>query len=435
MKSVVGRSRHGPSSPNGLTAATTRPGCASCNATGAKRASSAIDVPLDQTTMSAFAISSRVSSTSRATVADATTLSFDVDRNRKNAPSSPGAIDAPLSDSRRNRSPVASSTLTTSAPPSTSNLVQYAPASPLERSITCVPTIGHASLTSGTVGPATTTLVPRQVASPPRWGLPPFAAGSGVVGSGRARSDAEVTAAGMWARAELRARWKAWVLLGLLAGVTVGIAAAGIAGARRTDNAVPNLVTASRIPTAAVLLNDPRFDDAQLAKMAALPPVRAVYPFLVGVSTSVLRPSGVDGSLIPTTPATTRVLAGALVDGRLPDPRRADEVVVDENMRNRHGLDLGSTMLVGATASELAHLPPSLAPPAGYLPYRQRLTVVGIAKSASSDETWTPSSAFYEKYGRHLARLENFFVDLHGGESAIPRFAAALSRPASSPRC
>jgi hypothetical protein len=41
----------------------------------------------------------------------------------------------------------------------------------------------------------------------------------------------------MWARSELRRRWPALVVLGLLAGVTTGLAAAAVAGARRTDSA------------------------------------------------------------------------------------------------------------------------------------------------------------------------------------------------------
>ena len=39
-----------------------------------------------------------------------------------------------------------------------------------------------------------------------------------------------MTAAWMWGRSELRARWRSWVMLGLLAGATFGLAAAGWAG-------------------------------------------------------------------------------------------------------------------------------------------------------------------------------------------------------------
>src|SRR2546423_11133834 len=112
----------------------------------------------------------------------------------------------------------------------------------------------------------------------------------------------------MWARSELRARWKAWLLLGLLAGATVGVAAAGWAGAGRTERAVPALVAAARLPTAAVLANDPGFGPEQRAQVARLPGVTATYPFLVGFTTEVLRPRGIDSTLYPVGPASTRVL-------------------------------------------------------------------------------------------------------------------------------
>ena len=41
----------------------------------------------------------------------------------------------------------------------------------------------------------------------------------------------------MWAGTELRRRWLALVALGLLAGISAGLATAAVAGARRTDTA------------------------------------------------------------------------------------------------------------------------------------------------------------------------------------------------------
>src|SRR2546430_147026 len=129
----------------------------------------------------------------------------------------------------------------------------------------------------------------------------------------------------MWARSELRARWKAWLLLGLLAGATVGVAAAGWAGARRTERAVPALVAAAKLPTAAVLPNDPAFGPEQRAQVARLPGVTATYPFLLGFTTEVYSPKGMEsGALFPTNAASTRVIAGPLVAGRLPAPDRPD---------------------------------------------------------------------------------------------------------------
>jgi hypothetical protein len=243
-----------------------------------------------------------------------------------------------------------------------------------------------------------------------------------VVGSGGAGWDVEVTAAWMWARAELRARWRAWLLLGLLAGATVGVAAAGFAGARRTANAVPDFIAAAHVPTAAVLANDPAFDAAVRRRVAALPGVTASYPFMVGIATEVFRPAGLGDAttaLLPVDRATVPVLTGPLVAGRLPDPTRADQVVVDENARDRYHLGLGSTMVLGQPPARPGEIPPQFEPPDGARAFKQMLHVVGIAKSVSSDPSWTPSSGFYAKYGAHMPQVVNLFVDLRGGAAAI----------------
>jgi hypothetical protein len=232
----------------------------------------------------------------------------------------------------------------------------------------------------------------------------------------------------MWARSELRARWKAWLLLGLLAGATVGVAAAGWAGARRTQRSVPALVAAARLPTAAILANDPAFGAEQRARIARLPGVTATYPFQLGFTTAVFSPRGMEaGNLFPVDAATVRVLASPLVDGRLPDPRRADEVVVDENARDRFGLTIGASMVVGQIVSKSDETPPQFEPPGGARNFRQKMTVVGISKSTSSDVAWTPSSGFYRKYGAHMPPIINEFIDLRDGTKGLPAFTKGVT--------
>ena len=224
---------------------------------------------------------------------------------------------------------------------------------------------------------------------------------------------------------------RAWLLLGVLAGVTVGVAAAGWAGARRTERAVPDAVAASRIPTAALLANDPSSGPAQRAEVAKLPGVTATYPFLVGFSAQVFSPPrlGADSpSLFPVTPESIPILTGALVAGRLPDPRRADEIVVDENIRDRFGLDIGATMVLGQEVGPDEEIPPQFEPADGVINFRERMTVVGIAKSVSSDLAWTPSSGFYAKYGKHMPNLVNEFVNLRDGRAGIPAFNEGVNR-------
>src|SRR5262249_27766786 len=157
-------------------------------------------------------------------------------------------------------------------------------------------------------------------------------------GRSRAGGRSRMTAAWMWAASELRGRWRSWVVLGLLAGGTFGLAAAGWAGARRTSAALPNyLATPPTLPDAGALVNDPTFDPAKQAQVAALPEVTRIYPFEVAVFLAA-EPTSDGGGLVPESDATTKLLGSPLVQGRYTDPHRADEIVVDQNMQRHYGL-------------------------------------------------------------------------------------------------
>ena len=157
----------------------------------------------------------------------------------------------------------------------------------------------------------------------------------------------------------------------------------------------------------------------------------ATYPFLVGFSTQVFSPPKLGNespSLFPVEAASTPILTGPLVEGRLPDPDRADEIVVDENTRDRFGLDLGSTLVLGQELQPGEDIPPQFQPVDGATNFRERMRVVGIAKSVSSELSWTPSSGFYAKYGSHMPSLVNEFVNLRDGRAGIAAFNREVNR-------
>jgi ABC-type lipoprotein release transport system permease subunit len=243
-----------------------------------------------------------------------------------------------------------------------------------------------------------------------------------------------VTAAWLWGRSELRARWRSWVILGLLAGATFGLAAAGFAGARRTSVAVPRFVAAVNAPTAAVLANDPTFDAAKRRAVARLPEVREVYPFALAFFIHV-EPLGDDGGFIPMTPAGVRFSASPLVAGRLPDPTRADEVVVDQNLRRKFDLDLGATITISQSISreQAASIPPGMLARGVDPNFEQKLRVVGIAKSVDDELNYTPSSGFHARFGPRLAGLVNAFVTLRRGEADLARFQQDVQRIVGHP--
>jgi hypothetical protein len=243
-----------------------------------------------------------------------------------------------------------------------------------------------------------------------------------------------VTAAWLWARSELRSRWRSWIVLGLLAGSTFGLAAAGLAGARRTSIALPRYVAALHAPTAAALVNDPSFDAAERRKVAALPEVSAVYPFEISIALQS-SPANDASALIPTTPASERLLSGVIIAGRLPDPKRPDEIVVDQNMRRQLGLSLGSTMTLSQQISAQAakSIPPGMLAHGVDPDFSQKLRVVGIEKSVDSSLNWSPSSGFYAAYGPRLAGFINEFTTLRHGEADLPRFRQDVQRIVGHP--
>jgi hypothetical protein len=85
-----------------------------------------------------------------------------------------------------------------------------------------------------------------------------------------------MTAVWLVVRAGLRARWRSWLALALVAGVAGGLVSAVAAGARRTDAAYPALVAWSRPPDELIALGwGQDFANAPVATVAKLPQVTA----------------------------------------------------------------------------------------------------------------------------------------------------------------
>ncbi|MGZ8764351.1 MAG: hypothetical protein ACXW2C_01470, partial [Acidimicrobiia bacterium] len=209
----------------------------------------------------------------------------------------------------------------------------------------------------------------------------------------------------LWVRADLRRRWLSWVVLGALAGLVVGLAAAAAAGARRTERAVPAYLAAGPALDAGVLANSDLFDAEQRAAVARLPEVERAASFAVmdmGI------PGADSPALVPVDAKSARLMEDALVEGRHAAPERRHEAVVDENLRDQRGLGIGSTFrVVGeAEGKEIT----------------RRLRVVGIAKSVSDDPSWQSTPAFVQDVtDAGVESFTNMFVGLRGGESDIPR--------------
>ncbi len=225
----------------------------------------------------------------------------------------------------------------------------------------------------------------------------------------------------LWVQADLRRRWLSWAVLGVLAGLVVGLAAAGAVGARQSSGVVDAYDARLSGFDAGVLPNDPAFDVAKQRAVADLPEVTRAAPFAI----MFVNAAGNDDfwpGLVPTTKQSARLMRDVLVDGRYAADKAPHEAVVDENARDQLGFGIGSRFALTGTSDDGKRI-------------RTYLKVVGITKSVTpTGYGWMPSPAFYE-YGTNLGipSFTNMFVGLRQGEAGIEQLEGDVARIAGRP--
>jgi hypothetical protein len=243
----------------------------------------------------------------------------------------------------------------------------------------------------------------------------------------------------------LRRRIAGTVLLAALIGLTGAAAFAAVAGARRGERALPAFLDRQH-PPEAVVYTGPGSDMAEeAARLAALPSVRSavrVAPLLVAGPDVEGSPRRLVALDVMDRGGEDVVGHPIVVDGRLPDPSRADEMAVDEEFVDRTGVGVGEAYpLRTYTAARSGDTDPNGPPPDGP---SAEVRVVGVVRHPADlvparleqdtvgvDETniyLTP--AFWDRWGPDLA---SFFgigvaVRLDGGRSGVDRFQADVDR-------
>ncbi|MEX2267409.1 MAG: FtsX-like permease family protein [Acidimicrobiia bacterium] len=250
-------------------------------------------------------------------------------------------------------------------------------------------------------------------------------------------------------RAELRTRWRSLLAIALLAGTAGGIALAAITGARRTDTAYSRLAEATK--EYHVLVNPDLGALSQLrpSDIRHLPEVtQAGHVDGVLVATTRLR-SLRDFALLETTVALvphrgafTSFARLKLIEGRLPDPRDATEIVIDQTVARQQHLEVGAEVRgLSFSSAELA--PFFIRDPAAIVAAarrkevgtRQVFRVVGIGVQPDQivvDQGFAQgvvllTPAFQARYdvGRSFFGV---VVRLRGGAEAIPAFRRRVER-------
>lgn len=246
---------------------------------------------------------------------------------------------------------------------------------------------------------------------------------------GRWRSGAGVR---LWARSELRRRWRALVSLGVIAGLAAGLALAAVAGARRTSTAYERNRRSTAAPDAILFATQLDIYDQDYSPVLALPEV--VDGGIFELAPVGLKEFPLGRTLAPGDDRLYRTLARPLlVDGRLPDPGRADEVVVNREAASRYHLRVGQHVTVIASTDITDFFTNS--PPTGgpELP----ATIVGIGDSTmdavfgEGSPGFVPSGAFLARFPE-VPRFPNLVVRLRPGTDVArfsERAAAALGLP------
>ncbi len=250
-------------------------------------------------------------------------------------------------------------------------------------------------------------------------------------------SSATRSAVRLWSGREVRRRWWSLVLLGVLAGLAGGLITAAISGAQRSASAYPRMRQQLLAADAVFFPSQVMIGDADVTKLASIPEVAAWSGFALAPGWfSELGPAA--GPFIPvgdgwfTTIERAKVLAG-----RLPDPTRDDELVV-----NQAALKLGGH--IGMTLTFHTYSP------ADYEKFADAATpqldqlhgpvvkmkVVGVIRMpidsvltfAAEPEIY-PSPGFYAKHRDQMAvYFTNAFVRLKHGAADLPGFQAQVAQ-------
>jgi hypothetical protein len=255
-----------------------------------------------------------------------------------------------------------------------------------------------------------------------------------------------MTAILAWVRLELRRRWRSLLVLALLVAFATGTVLVAVAGARRGGSAVDRLVAQTLPATVAVLTNEPGFD---WGAVRALPEVEALSTFVAAPYVIVGAPPGSavlghrvrddeQAGVYPPADSVvmTTIERPVVLEGRLADPARADEVVVTPRFADRHGLRVGDAVRLNLYAPGTVDegVDPRLDPQDGPT---VKARIVGVIRSpwfrdevGDTDGHLVPSPGLYARYRPNLvgasgmAASINAMVRLRGGAASVRAFAA-----------
>jgi hypothetical protein len=240
-----------------------------------------------------------------------------------------------------------------------------------------------------------------------------------------------------WTRLEGQRRWRSLAALALLMALATATVLTAVAGARRGQTAFDRLWARTLPATVTVLPNQPGFD---WSRIRALPEVSALTTFAVSKFVFDGYPLAAQNTGFP--PGDSQVFRTierpVVLQGRLLNPRRVDEVDVTALFPAVYGKGVGDTLTLQLPSPQQGQYydPSSGLPPRGP---KIRVRIVGVIRSPwfsdspGSEGGVAPSPALMAHYRANIMGVQgtgfiNALVRLKSGTAAIPRFRADLAR-------
>ena len=230
-----------------------------------------------------------------------------------------------------------------------------------------------------------------------------------------------------WARLDVRRRWRSLLVLTLLVGVSGAVVLTTLAGARRTDTAVPRLESRVLQADAMVLPNKPGFDWGPVSR---LPSVEKLGTFVLMEGAPQVDGGSFEETGFPAGDADQYVTIDrpSVLSGRFPDTNNPLEALGSPGFIKKRGAYVTLRL---PTKDQLG--PDGSVPPhTKYAGPVVRVHIVGEALNTFSLGGPVPSFAvsygFFRKYLKPVfPYFRNARVRLKGGEAAIPQFRRELA--------
>jgi hypothetical protein len=242
-------------------------------------------------------------------------------------------------------------------------------------------------------------------------------------------------------RAGLRQDWRSPLVLALMTGLMGSLVLVSLAGARRTDTAVPRFLAWSG-PTEGQVAGVPFATLGRLRRLPGLAYSERGAFMLMAASPAghpaAARPGQVTTWALIDTPPQSRAI---VVAGWRPNPARADEVMINEAAARVLGAHVGSVIqLRGFRPSQvMAVLNNQALHPTVTLPDVRVVTIIrtpsDLANSgAPSDVTFAGTgslfltAAFYHRFAGSVGNMAGLSFHLRRGLAGLPAFKAEVNR-------